>query len=99
MSENTKLPMCTFCWGSHGCDKEIGHVEEGDPIHECGVIEYKVGQIDYDMKTSGTSIAAHSRYDESTGMVITGLWGDHDQFLGWDKPEPMINLGYVNAGT
>lgn len=83
--------MCTFCWGAHGCDKKPGHVKAGDPIHQCGTEEYEIGQIDPE---PGTSLSAHSRYDESTGMVMPGLWGDNDEFLGWDAPEPMDAIGY-----
>ena len=85
---------CTFCWGSHGCDKSFGHVTAGDPVHQCGFDVYEVGQVDSDPHASH---AAHSRYDESNGMVITGLWGDNDEFLGWAEPEPMRAIGHMGG--
>ena len=30
------MEECPVCWGSHGCSKPVGHVENGDAIHECG---------------------------------------------------------------
>ena len=82
---------CTFCWGSHGCDKPTGHVEAGDSIHQCGTDVYEIGQVDPEPDFSNI---AHSRYDESTGEVSSGLLGDNNEFIGWDTPEPMTNFGY-----
>ena len=36
LSRVRKLGTCNTFWGSHGCDKEKGHVDAGDPIHVCG---------------------------------------------------------------
>lgn len=29
------MTTCNTFWGSHGCGKEHGHIEAGDPIHVC----------------------------------------------------------------
>lgn len=82
---------CTFCWGSHGCDKPTGHVEAGDSVHQCGTEVYEIGQVDPE---PGVSDAAHARYDESTGMASSAMWGDRDELVYWSEPESMTNFGY-----